>query len=116
MTEHAELGDVALEEECDRPIGDHAQLSREQRELVEVVRPRDEPTEEAAELEAQHLGDALAPAQGRDLAEHPVAVGLRVAAQVLRQPTGLAERVLRGGRIGPVRRRLVRDAGAVAER
>src|SRR5256885_11515044 len=80
MPEHAELGDVALEEKRDGPVGDHPELPRNERELVEVVRPRDEPTEEAAELEAQHLGDALAPAQGRDLAEHPVAVGLRLAA------------------------------------
>src|SRR5437763_16189800 len=89
MAEHPELGDIAAEEQRDRPIRDHAQLSREQWELVEVVRPRDPPAEEAAELEAHHVGDPLVAAERRDLAEHPVAVGLRVAAQVLRQPAGL---------------------------
>src|SRR5438067_12881155 len=72
MTEHAQLGDVALEEKRDRPVGDDPQLSREQRWLVEVIRPRDPPAEEAAELETHHLGDALVPAERRDLAEHPV--------------------------------------------
>src|SRR6266550_4171357 len=59
MTQHAELGDVAAEEERHRPVRDHAQLSREQRQLVEVVRPCDPPAREAAELEAHDVGDAL---------------------------------------------------------
>ena len=74
-----ELGDVAAEEERDRPVGDDAQLPREQRQLVEVVRPRDEPAGEAAEPAAEHVGDALVAAERRDLAEHPVAVRLRLA-------------------------------------
>src|SRR5437868_7153295 len=49
MAEHAQLGDVALEEERDRPVRDDAQLPGAQRQLVEVVRPRDPPAEEAAE-------------------------------------------------------------------
>src|SRR3954468_2202835 len=116
MTEHRELGDVAAEEEPDRPVGDHAELSRHERELVEVVRPRDEPADEAAEAEAEDVGDPLVPAERRDLAEHPVAVGLWLAAEVLRQAAGLAERMLARGRIELAGRGLVGHAGAVAER
>src|SRR5207237_6130891 len=79
MTEHAELGDVSLEEERHGPVRDDAQLPGEQRQLVRVVRPGDPPAEEAAELEPHHLGDALMPADRRSLPQHPVAVRLRVA-------------------------------------
>ena len=53
MPEHRELDDVAAEEERDRPVDDDAQLPREQRELVQVVRPRDEPAGEAPEVQAR---------------------------------------------------------------
>ena len=78
VAEHAELGDVATEEELNRPVGDDAELPGDQRQLVEVVRPRDPPAEEAAERQAHHLRDPLVAAERRDLAEHPVAVGLRI--------------------------------------
>ncbi len=116
MAEHRELGDVAAEEERHGPVGDDPELARDERELEEVVRPRDEPAEEAAEAQAEHVGDPLVAAERRHLAEHPVAVRLRLAPEVLRQPPGLAERVLAGRRVGLLRRRLVGDAGAVAER
>src|SRR5947208_9458251 len=61
MAEHAQLGDVALEEQRHCPVRDDAQLPREQRQLVEVVRPRDPPAEKAAELESHKLGDSLVP-------------------------------------------------------
>src|SRR5262249_62163684 len=65
VTEHPELGDVAAEEQRHRPVGDDAQLPRDQRQLVQVVRPRDPPAEEAAEVQAEHLRDALVPAHPR---------------------------------------------------
>src|SRR6188474_219153 len=52
-SEHRELGDVAAEEQRNGPVGDHPQFSRDERELVEVVRPRDEPADEAPEAEAE---------------------------------------------------------------
>ena len=58
------LGDVAAEEERDCPVRDDAQLSRQERELVQVVRPRDEPGREAAEAEAHQVGDAEARLDG----------------------------------------------------
>ena len=77
-----ELGDVAAEEERDGPVGDDTRASAmSSGQLVEVVRPRDEPAEEAAEAEAEDVGDPLVAAERRHLAEHPVAVGLRVAAR-----------------------------------
>src|SRR3954451_1874701 len=115
-TEHRELGDVAAEEEPDRPVGDHAELSRHERELVEVVRPRDEPADEAAEAEAEDVGDPLVPAERRDLAEHSVAIGLRLSAEVLREAAGLAERVLARRWIELAGRGFVRHPGTVAER
>ena len=51
-------------------------LRLEQRQLVEVVRPGHEPAEEAAQADAEHVGDALVAAERRHLAEHPVAVRL----------------------------------------
>ena len=95
---------------------DHAQLPREERQLVEVVRPRDEPAEEAGEAEAEHVGDALVAAERGHLAEHAVAVRLRLAGEVLGEAAGLAERVLRGRRVDLAGRGEVRDGGAVAER
>src|SRR5262249_61904193 len=59
VTEHPELRDVAAEEQRHRPVGDDAQLPGDQRQLVEVVRPRGPPAAEAAEVEAEHLRDAL---------------------------------------------------------
>src|SRR6187551_3751137 len=115
VAEHRELGDVASEEEADRPVGDHPELSRDERQLVEVVRPRDEPADEAAEAEAEDVGDPFVPAEGSHLAKHAVAVGLRLAAEVLRQAAGLAEGVLARGRIELAGRGLVGDACAVAE-
>src|SRR3954447_21364559 len=115
MAELAELGDVAAEEERDRPVDDYSELSLDERELVQVVRPRHPPAEEAVQVEAEHLRDALVPAEGRDLAEHAVAVRLRGPGQVLREPARLTEGVLAGRWIGPVAAR-VRDERAVAER
>src|SRR6185312_13741177 len=86
-----------------------------ERQLVEVVRASDEPAEEAAEAQADDIGDPLVAAERRDLAEHPVAVRLRVAAQVLREPARLAERVLARRWVGR-RAARVRHARAVAER
>ncbi len=71
---------------------------------------------EAAEADAHHVGDPLEAAERRDLAEHPVAVRLRVAGEVLRQPPRLAERVLAGRRIDAAGGAGVRHGGAVAER
>ena len=45
-------------------------------QLVQVVRPRHEPAGEAPQVEARNLGDPLEAAERRDLAEHPVPVGL----------------------------------------
>jgi hypothetical protein len=49
MTQHVELGDVPAKEERRRPVHDDPQLPGQERELVEVVRPGDEPADEAAE-------------------------------------------------------------------
>src|SRR5437763_10690631 len=94
VSERAELGDVAAEEERRRPVGHDAQLPGQQRQLVEVVRPRDEPAGEAAQVEAEHVRDPLVAAERGDLAEHAVAIRLQLAAEVLREPAGLAESVL----------------------
>ncbi len=51
MAEHPELGDVAAEEERHGPVGYDAELSRDQRQLVQVVRPRHEPADEASQRE-----------------------------------------------------------------
>jgi hypothetical protein len=59
MAEPAQLGDVAAEEECDRPVDDDAELPREERKLVEVVRPRHEPAEESAWVHAEDGRDPL---------------------------------------------------------
>src|SRR4051812_47756520 len=115
MAELAELGDVAAEEERDRPVDDYSELSLDERELVQVVRARHPPAEEAVEVQAEHLRDALVPAEGRDLAEHAVAVRLGRPGQVLREPPRLAEGVLAGGWVWPVAAR-VRDERAIAER
>src|SRR5919108_1254433 len=99
VAEHPELGDVAAEEERGRPVGDDAQLPRQERELVQVVRAGDEPAGEAAQVDPEHVRDPLVAAERRDLAEHPVAVRTRLAAEVLGEAARLAERVL-GGRRG----------------
>src|SRR5262249_47716810 len=83
VAEHRELRDVAAEEKRGRPVGDDAQLPREERQLVEVVRAGHEPAEEAGQLEAEHLRDALVAPERGDLAEHPVAVLLLLAGEVL---------------------------------
>ena len=115
MAEAPELHDVAAEEQRGRPVGDDAELPREQRQLVQVVRPRHPPAEEAAQGQAHHLGDALVPAERGHLAHHPVAVRLGIALEVLREPPRLAERVLARRRVRQLAAR-VRDARAVAER
>src|SRR5205823_799420 len=76
---------------------------------------RHPPADEAAQAQAENLGDAFVPAERGDLAEHPVAVRLGWPREVLGEPPGLAEGVLAGRRIGPVAAR-VRDIGTVAER
>src|SRR5205085_5352693 len=75
----------------------------------------DEPADEAAQADAEDVRDPLVAAERRDLAEHAVAIRLRLALEVLRQLPGLPERVLARRRVGVVRSRLVRDACAVAE-
>src|SRR5688500_14251305 len=82
MPEPAELGDVAAEEERDRPVDDDAYLPGQDGELQEVVRAREEPAGEAAQRDAQHVCDALVAAERRNLAEHAVAVRLHVAGEV----------------------------------
>src|SRR5215212_8877118 len=99
VPEHRELGDVAPEEERGRPVGDDAQLPGEEGQLVEVVRPGDEPAEEAREPEAHHIGDPLVASECRNLAEHAVAVRLPLALEVLRQSAGLAQGMLARGRV-----------------
>src|SRR5947208_6520412 len=74
VSERAELGDVAAEEERGRPVGDDAQLPGQERQLVEVVGPRHPPAGEARQLEAEHVRDAAVAAECCDLAEHPVPV------------------------------------------
>src|SRR3954453_19407158 len=115
MAEATELGDVARERERDGPVGDDAQLPREERQLVEAVRPRQEPADEAARAESRADEDALVAAERPRLPEHPVAVGLEVAREVLREAARLAEGVLGGRRVRRVRGG-VRHAGPVAER
>src|SRR2546423_10493656 len=114
MAEHSELGDVAAEEERDRPVDHDAELSREERELVEVVAAGDEPAREAGEPQAEHVGDALVAAECRHLPEHPIAVGLWLACEVLGQAASLAQGVLRRRRIR-LGAGTVRYARAVAE-
>src|SRR5678809_1358298 len=74
MAEHRQLGDVAAEKERGRPVGDNAELPREQGQLVEVVRTRDEPAEEAGEAQAEDVGYSLVAAERRHLPQHLVAV------------------------------------------
>src|SRR5919205_2335372 len=76
MAEHPELGDVAAEEERGRPVGDDAQLPREERELVQVVRPCHEPAREADQAQPEHVGYPLVAAERCHLPEHSVAVRL----------------------------------------
>src|SRR5438874_856032 len=94
VAEHPEFRDVAAEEERHGPVGDDAQLPGQERQLVQVVGAGDEPAGEAAEPDAEHVGDAAVASERRHLAEHAVAVGLRAPAQVLREPPRLAERML----------------------
>src|SRR5581483_8686246 len=115
MAEHSELGEVSAEEEGDGPVDDDTGSPLRQRELVQVVRPRHEPADEAAQTEAEDVRDSLVAAERRDLAEHPVPVRLEVAADVLRQPARLAQRVLARRRVWRVALR-VRHARAVAQR
>src|SRR4029077_9591879 len=77
LSEHGQLDDVAPEEERDRPVDDHAQLPREERKLVQVVRARDEPPREAPNVDPRKLGDSLEAAECRDLPQHAVTVRLR---------------------------------------
>ncbi len=48
VAEQAQLGNVPPEEERHGPVDENAQLPREERKLVEVIRPRDEPPPEPA--------------------------------------------------------------------
>src|ERR671914_2795881 len=92
VAEHAQLGDVPPEEERDRPVGDDAELPREERELVQVIRPRHEPAGKAAEPHAEDVGDSPVAAERCHLAQHAVPVRLSLARQVLREPARLPER------------------------
>src|SRR5438132_7386904 len=115
LTEHSELGDVPPEEERRSPIGDDAQLSRQQRQLVEVVRPRNEPAGEAAEEKTGNLRDPFVASERRDLAEHAIPVWPRLAGDVLHEPACLAKRVLARRRVELAGSRQIRNACAVAE-
>src|SRR5687767_12976443 len=84
VTERAQLRDVAPEEKRHRPVGDDPELPGQQRQLVEVIGAGDEPAEEAAQAQAENVCDSLVAAERGDLAEHAVAVRLRLAAEVLR--------------------------------
>ena len=75
-------------------------LRRQERQRVEVVRARDEPAREARQVDPHHVRDALVAAERRDLPEHAVGVGPRVARQVLREAARLAQGVLAGRRVG----------------
>src|SRR6476469_460263 len=94
MAEPAQLGDVPAEEERHGPVGQDAQFPRDERKLVEVIRTRDEPADEPAERDAEDERDPLVAAERGHLSEHPEAVRLLVAAQVLREPASLPKRVL----------------------
>jgi hypothetical protein len=59
VSEHRQLGDVAAEEEPDRPVRDDTELPPDERQLVEVVRARDEPTDEPAEAQAEDVAFPL---------------------------------------------------------
>src|SRR3990167_8853041 len=72
VTEHRELDDVSSEEEGDRPVGNHAQLSGQERKLVQVVRAGDPPAEEATQTQSRDLGDALVVPERCHLSEHAV--------------------------------------------
>src|SRR3989304_7117112 len=86
MAEDGELDYVAPEEERHRPVEDDAELPRYERELVQVVRPRDPPPGEPAQAHSGDLGDALVVPERRDLAEHAVAVRLGRSRQILGEP------------------------------
>src|SRR3954451_5717343 len=66
VSEAAELREVAAEEERYRPVDDHARPALRQRELVQVVCPRHEPAREAAESDAEDIGNALVASERRD--------------------------------------------------
>src|SRR5919204_550887 len=76
VPEHPELGDVAAEEERRRPVGDDAKLPREERKLVQVVRPRDEPAWKAAQPHAEDVGDPFVAAERRHLTQRADAVAV----------------------------------------
>ena len=116
VAKHGELGDVPAEAERDGPVGDDPQLSRRERELIEVVCPRREPAEEAAEAEPEHVADPLVAPQRRHHPAHAVAIRPRRPLQVLRQSPRLAEGVLARRWIRVVWRGRVQHAGAVAKR
>jgi hypothetical protein len=66
-------------------------------------------------VQAGELGDPLEAAERRDLAEHPVAVRLRITREVLRETPRLAEGVLGGRRVERAGSLRVRHGRAVAE-
>ena len=105
MPEAAELDNVSTEEQRDCPVGDDAQLPREERQLLEVVPAGGEPAGESAEEEAQHVRHPAVAAERRHLAEHPVAVRLRRPGEISGEPARLAEGVLAGRRVRPPGRR-----------
>ena len=89
----------------------------QQRQLVEVVRARDEPAGEAAQAQPEHVRDPLVAAERRHLAEHPVAVRLRSSPwRFLARRRACRSACWRGRRVGRSGRREVRHARAVAER
>jgi hypothetical protein len=55
----AERDHLALEEEGERPVDDDTDLAIQRGDPPQVVRAMHEPGEEAGDLQAVHLGDAL---------------------------------------------------------
>src|SRR3954454_2133027 len=116
MAEAPQLGDVAPEEERRRPVRHDPRLAAEERQRVEVVGACDEPTEEARDAYPHHVRNSLEAAERRDLAEHAVAIWLRLPGEVLRQLPRLPQGVLAGRRVRLAWRADVRHRSAVAER
>ena len=115
MAEAGELGDVAPEEERGRPVDDDADLPGEERQLEEVIATGDEPAGKTTDTYSEHVRNPLVAPERRHLPEHPVRIRTRLAGEVVRERSCLAECVLARRRIEPAGRRLVRHRRTVAE-
>src|SRR5581483_8503956 len=63
----ADLHDVALEDEVERPVDRDPEAAIDRRQPEEVVAPPEEPADEAAHLDPEHLADRL---ESADRDEH----------------------------------------------